>query len=168
MFFSTRTLTAIAAGVMTLPSIAYAQCLAIRTFQHSRPLMNDVLTMEFWYEGKKVCHQRAAEFFADNEDYYQWDCDDLVVPEYKWRIQARENGKQVHAQEINGAGEVTIDYEMTLQNTETWTMCGVWGEPDCELEDTYFESCSWTSDLCLEGVQTCSLCDGKATCDVPP
>jgi hypothetical protein len=98
MFFSTRTLAAIAAGMITLPSVVYAQCLAIRTYQHSRPLMNDVLTMEFWNEGQKVCQQRASEFFADNEDYYQWDCTDLVVPEYKWRIQSRENGKQVHVQ----------------------------------------------------------------------
>ncbi|KFA66600.1 hypothetical protein S40285_08276 [Stachybotrys chlorohalonatus IBT 40285] len=53
------------------------KCVAARTYVHSRILINDVITMELWAAGIKVCQRRAAEFFLDNEDYYQWDCPDL-------------------------------------------------------------------------------------------
>ncbi|KAF4974288.1 hypothetical protein FZEAL_8792 [Fusarium zealandicum] len=168
MVFSTNVLATIAAGMLAFPSVANAQCLAVRTYQQSRPLMDDVISMELWDSGVKVCQQRAAKFFADNEDFYQWDCDDLHVPETSWRVQARENGKQIHVQTLSEVGEVVLDYDMTMENFNEETWCSTMTDNGCKLQDTSFEACSWTADLCFPDRHTCSLCDGRVTCDVPP
>lgn len=71
------------------------KCVAVRTYIHGRPFMNDVITMELWAAGRKICSERAGEFFMDNLDYYEWDCPDPENSEIIWNVGSRENGKQI-------------------------------------------------------------------------
>lgn len=95
MFPSTKALAAIAVISATFARITEAQCVAARTYLHNRPFIDDVITMELWHSGRKVCSERASAFFADNEDFYQWDCPDLDEPRVSWRVKTWENGQQL-------------------------------------------------------------------------
>jgi hypothetical protein len=95
VFLSARSLTAIAVSFIGLASVTEAQCVAVRTYLHNRPFIDDVITMVLWHSGRKVCSERASAFVADNEDFYQWDCPDLDEPRVSWRVQTRKNGQQL-------------------------------------------------------------------------
>ncbi|KAJ4246845.1 hypothetical protein NW762_013397 [Fusarium torreyae] len=167
MLFSAKVFAVIAAGILTFPSVANAQCVAVRTYLHARPLIEDVITMELWHTGQKVCQQRSAKFFSDNEDFYQWDCPDLGTPQIKWRVRARENGKQISISTVTESGEVLRDYTTAMKNFKPSTWCAAWSDNGCRGWDSSYEACSFTPDFCNNG-ETCNLCDGKVTCHSPP
>lgn len=71
------------------------KCIAVRTLIHGRPFINDVITMELWAAGQKICQDRAGAFFIDDEDFYRFECPDLLNKEIIWRVEARTNGQKV-------------------------------------------------------------------------
>ncbi|KAF6513291.1 hypothetical protein HZS61_006616 [Fusarium oxysporum f. sp. conglutinans] len=117
MFPSTKTLAAIAVISATFARVTEAQCVAARTYLHNRPFIDDVITMELWHSGRKVCSERASAFFADNEDFYQWDCPDLDEPRVSWRVKTWENGQQLEISTMIGEQELKA-YDVENKDTD--------------------------------------------------
>ncbi|KAH7217008.1 uncharacterized protein BKA55DRAFT_697713 [Fusarium redolens] len=89
--------------------------------------------MELWHSGRKVCSERASAFFADNEDFYQWDCPDLDEPRVSWRVQTRENGQQLSISTVIG-DEVLKVYEVKNEDTDYTDCCGAWADNGCKAK----------------------------------
>ncbi|KAJ0140041.1 hypothetical protein HZ326_17049 [Fusarium oxysporum f. sp. albedinis] len=166
MFPSTKTLAAIAVISATFARVTEAQCVAARTYLHNRPFIDDVITMELWHSGRKVCSERASAFFADNEDFYQWDCPDLDEPRVSWRVKTWENGQQLEISTMIGEQELKA-YDVENKDTDYNDWCDAWTENGCKAKASSYESCHWISSVCTNG-ETCNLCDGRAVCDTPP
>ncbi|EWZ83182.1 hypothetical protein FOWG_13109 [Fusarium oxysporum f. sp. lycopersici MN25] len=150
MFPSTKSLAAIAVISATFARVTEAQCVAARTYLHNRPFIDD----------------RASAFFADNEDFYQWDCPDLDEPRVSWRVKTWENGQQLEISTMIGEQELKA-YDVENKDTDYNDWCDAWTDNGCKARASSYESCHWISSVCTNG-ETCNLCDGRAVCDTPP
>ncbi|WJG37355.1 uncharacterized protein FOBCDRAFT_246175 [Fusarium oxysporum Fo47] len=157
MFPSTKSLAAIAVISATFARVTEAQCVAARTYLHNRPFIDDVITMELWHSGRKVCSERASAFFADNEDFYQWDCPDLDEPRVSWRVKTWENGQQLEISTMIGEQELKA-YDIENKDTDYNDWCDAWTDNGCKARASSYESCHWISSVCTNDMTYCTLC----------
>ncbi|KAH7210514.1 hypothetical protein BKA60DRAFT_544206 [Fusarium oxysporum] len=160
MFPSTKTLAAIAVISATFARVTEAQCVAARTYLHNRPFIDDVITMELWHSGRKVCSERASAFSPIMKTSTNGIALILMSLESAGESRLGRMGSSLKSPELKA-------YDVENKDTDYNDWCDAWTDNGCKARASSYESCHWISSVCTNG-ETCNLCDGRAVCDTPP